>query len=132
MAYESSFIIPEYESNQCVVFWQSRRKCIFIHMICMAKPYNKNPCPGVIKFTNLVNPSLVINTIYLATSREEDFKRNISILIFFFTVNNFFFWRWGVIYFTISYLLTLKMLHTEFCQVFVEKKMLMHGWIRHK
>ena len=52
-------------------------------MTCMAKPYKKNPCPGVMKFPNLIDPSLIIVTIYLPTSREEDFKRNISILHFF-------------------------------------------------
>ena len=65
-------------------FDRVEKKCIFTHMTCMAKPHYKNSCPGVIKLTNLVKPSLVINTIYSATSREEDFKRNISILIFFY------------------------------------------------
>ena len=59
-------------------------------MTCMAKPYKKNPCPGVMKFPNLIDPSLIIVTIYLPTSREEDFKRNISILHFFFYTKTIF------------------------------------------
>ena len=31
----------------------------------MATPLHKNPCPGVMKFINLVDPSLVIITIHL-------------------------------------------------------------------
>ena len=32
----------------------------------IATPYHKNPCPKVMKFTILVDPSLVIITIHLS------------------------------------------------------------------
>ena len=50
----------------------------FHDMTYMATPKGKNLCPEVIKFTVLIDPSLVILTIHLfrlkrALSREEDF-----------------------------------------------------------
>ena len=41
-----------------------KRNNAFHYMTYMATPLHKNPCPGVMKFTVLVDPSLVIITIY--------------------------------------------------------------------
>ena len=37
----------------------------FPYMIYLTTPYHKNPCPGVMKFTILLDPFLVIITTYL-------------------------------------------------------------------
>ena len=38
----------------------------FHYMIYLAMLLHKNPCPGILKFTILVEPSLVFITVYLA------------------------------------------------------------------
>ena len=37
----------------------------FRSMTCTAKPLYENPCPGVMKFTVFVDPSLVNNIVFL-------------------------------------------------------------------
>ena len=74
----------------------------------MVMPQHKNPGPGFMKFTIKVDPSLVWT---MAGSREE---RNTS--IFHFLPQNYLPFEWGVMKFTISRLLTLKMLQTKFGQ----------------
>ena len=93
----------------------------FHYMTYMATPQHKNPCPEVMKFTNLEEPSLDIITLYLVclNHAQEQRRRFLNKYI------NFRLFTpklppleteggGGVIKFTISCLLTLQMLHTKF------------------
>ena len=71
------------------------------------------------KFTIFVDPSLVIITIYLdCLSYAFEYRRRIlkNTSILHFLLQNYLPLGWGTIEYTISYFLTLQMLHTKFGQ----------------
>ena len=117
----TSFLGPHYYTLSLFVLCLGVKKKIvkeIMHFYCMTymttPQHIKTPAPGVMKFTILVDPSLVIITKYLVClinaweQRRRLFKKYINFTLFTQKLPSL----W-VMKFTISYLLTLKMLHTK-------------------
>ena len=84
------------------------------YMTYMAIPQHKKPCPGVMKFTNLVDLSSVC-LIYAQEQRRRFLKKYINLTLFSPKLSPLGV-QWGVMKFKNSCLLTLQMLHTKFCK----------------